>query len=88
MTITDTKITTTSSKGTLSILISIFILIIGCKTKDNTPGPTRIIYDQVNLVADAASLGAARVDVNLKNAWGISISPTGTHGLFGYLKMM
>jgi len=77
MTVTDAKITTTSSKGTVSILIGIFMLMIGCKTKDNTPGPTQINYDQVNLVADTASLGAARVDVNLKNAWGISISPTG-----------
>ncbi len=76
MTVTDAKITTTSSKGTVSILIGIFMLMIGCKTKDNTPGPTQINYDQVNLVADTASLGAARVDVNLKNAWGISISPT------------
>jgi uncharacterized protein (TIGR03118 family) len=34
-------------------------------------------YDQVNLVADQSSAGAAKTDANLLNAWGIAISPSG-----------
>src|SRR4051794_24561579 len=34
-------------------------------------------YKQVNLVADEARFGAARVDPALVNAWGIAVSPTG-----------
>ncbi len=33
-------------------------------------------YNQTNLVADTAGYGAARIDANLVNPWGISFSPT------------
>jgi uncharacterized protein (TIGR03118 family) len=36
---------------------------------------------QVNLVADTAGFGAARVDTNLGNPWGISMSKSGTFWL-------
>jgi uncharacterized protein (TIGR03118 family) len=34
-------------------------------------------FTQTNLVADVASLNAAHLDTDLKNAWGVSFSPTG-----------
>jgi len=34
-------------------------------------------YKQVNLVSDIAGFGAARVDPNLVNAWGIAVAPSG-----------
>jgi uncharacterized protein (TIGR03118 family) len=58
------------------ILIGIGMLITACTTKDNTPAPVPS-YTQVNLVADTLGFGAARIDANLANAWGIAIGPTG-----------
>lgn len=46
-----------------------------CK-KDHKPGMD-VDVSQVNLVADIAGLGAAKVDANLVNAWGLAASPTG-----------
>jgi uncharacterized protein (TIGR03118 family) len=34
-------------------------------------------YKQVNLVADVTGFGAARIDPNLGNAWGIAVAPSG-----------
>ncbi|HEU4554592.1 MAG TPA: TIGR03118 family protein [Chitinophaga sp.] len=34
-------------------------------------------YDQVNLVADVPGFGAAHIDSNLVNAWGIAAAPSG-----------
>src|ERR1051325_5558315 len=64
----------------LSTTLIFFLLITACKKKDDsTPPPTPVesTYDQVNLVADAGSFGATRVDTNLNNAWGIAIGPSG-----------
>ncbi|HVX52397.1 MAG TPA: TIGR03118 family protein [Chitinophagaceae bacterium] len=51
----------------------------GCQ-KDNTtvPGGSTKTYDEVKLVADESSSGAAQTDPNLKNPWGIAISSSGT----------
>ena len=60
-----------------SIFIALFAFTIvntGCN-KDNNP--TDQSYQQVNLVADAASYNATRIDANLSNPWGIAIAPTG-----------
>ena len=53
----------------------IFLGTTGCKANDH--GPSNSGYQQVTTVADTAGYGAARVDANLKNAWGIAIGPTG-----------
>jgi uncharacterized protein (TIGR03118 family) len=57
------------------ILAGFFIFMTGCK-KDTSTTVTAS-YQQVNLVADTAGFGAARIDTNLLNAWGIAIGPTG-----------
>src|SRR4051812_43372216 len=46
-----------------------------CK-KDHTPANVFNV-SQVNLVSDISGLGAAKVDANLVNAWGLAASPTG-----------
>jgi uncharacterized protein (TIGR03118 family) len=63
--------------------VVLLILIIGgaaCHKNNNTPAPPPLIpgsYKQTNLVADTGSYGAARVDPNLLNAWGIAVNPNG-----------
>lgn len=52
-------------------------LLAGCKKSSTSAPMLTTTYDQVNLVADAASLGAAKTDPALLNAWGIAVSPTG-----------
>jgi uncharacterized protein (TIGR03118 family) len=47
-----------------------------CKKSRNTPA-SQFNISQTNLVADTASLGAARTDVNLLNAWGLARFPGG-----------
>lgn len=56
-------------------MTSIAILII--TSSCSTPNPTAVNYLQINLVADTIKLGATRIDPNLKNAWGMAISPSG-----------
>ena len=60
----------------IPILFLFFLLIItpGCK-KDSVSTTS---YQVVNLVADTAGYGAARIDTNLVNPWGIAIGPTGS----------
>ena len=71
------KITKASLKGA-GIFICAYAMNTSCK-KTDTPKTTNTppSYQQVNLVADTAGLGAARIDTNLANPWGIAISPTG-----------
>ncbi len=45
-------------------------------SRSNLAGPT-IDVTQVNLVADTAGFGAARIDTNLGNAWGLAFVPNG-----------
>jgi uncharacterized protein (TIGR03118 family) len=55
------------------------LIVITCFyacVKDLIPGKG-IDVVQVNLVADTAGLGAARIDTNLSNAWGIAVAPSG-----------
>ena len=60
-------------------IIPFFVILIfimastGCK-KTTT---TTTSYQKVNLVADSAGWTGARVDTNLKNAWGIALYPNG-----------
>ena len=79
MTTTFNKITNSSLRSILIILISIFLLSTGCKKSDSTPTPTPSgpSYHQVNLVADTAGFNAGRLDAMLLNAWGIAIRPNG-----------
>ncbi len=59
----------------LGLIVLGFALITnqGCK-KDDAPASG---YQQVNVVADTVGYGASVIDVNLSNAWGIAIGPTG-----------
>jgi uncharacterized protein (TIGR03118 family) len=51
----------------------------GCDNDDddNIDDQASTTYGQVNLVSDKAGYGAAKVDTNFTNAWGISFGPTG-----------
>lgn len=57
------------------ILVVISIATFGCKKDKNSTAVSS--YVQTNLVADTAGYGAARIDTNLDNPWGIAIGPTG-----------
>lgn len=71
------KTVNASLRGATLILISILMLNTGCSKSSSTSTPTAASYQQTNLVADTVSLGAARLDAKLLNAWGIAIGPTG-----------
>jgi len=60
-----------------------FLAGTGCTKNDSssTTNPTTSRYDEVKLVADESSAGAAQTDPNLKNPWGISIGGTGAFWL-------
>lgn len=62
----------------LIILSLSFATIVSCK-KNQTPTVMATgNYEQVNLVADQSSSGAAHTDPNLINAWGLAISSSGS----------
>jgi uncharacterized protein (TIGR03118 family) len=63
-------------KAKISLLAMVVITCSYACKKDHNITKTFDIM-QVNLVADTAGYNAARVDTNLLNAWGISVSPTG-----------
>jgi uncharacterized protein (TIGR03118 family) len=58
----------------LSFTIVVLMVFIGCR-KHESPLISDD-YDQVNLVSDVSGYGAARIDPNLVNPWGISFSAT------------
>jgi uncharacterized protein (TIGR03118 family) len=47
-----------------------------CKKSHQAAAP-QSNFAQTNLVADATSFGAANIDTSLRNAWGITATPTG-----------
>ncbi len=57
------------------ILFMFFLVAAGCRKHDEQ----RFLsgYQQINLVADVDGYGAAIIDPNLVNAWGIAIAPSG-----------
>lgn len=59
----------------LLLLITCFVVVSGCEDDDNA-NPEES-YEQVKLVGDVSALGAAKIDSNLVNAWGMAIGPTG-----------
>lgn len=62
----------------IKVLLAVLVVILcfySCK-KDHNPGK-EVEVDQVNLVSDTAGFGAARIDTNLNNAWGIAAVPGG-----------
>ena len=69
--------------GLLGIGASVLLMTSCHKIGDYLPGhdhsnPELGNHKQVNLVANNASYGAARIDPKLLNAWGIAFSGTGT----------
>jgi uncharacterized protein (TIGR03118 family) len=59
----------------LTMLIGI-TCFYACKKNNNTPAK-QFNISQTNLVADTAGFGAARIDANLLNAWGLARFPGG-----------
>src|SRR5689334_23737980 len=75
----------------LAVAFAIAIFLNACK-ENNTLTPTATTmrpmttgigsgYSVTYLVADTAGFGTARIDAQLVNAWGISVSPSGTFWL-------
>ena len=61
--------------GPVGTLLILLLLNTGCKKNE-----LRILlngYEQTNLVADTLGFGAAIIDPNLVNAWGIAFVPSG-----------
>ncbi len=56
-------------------VIVCLLLAAGCQ-KNPLP-KLKANYEQVNLVGDDGAYSPARIDPNLKNAWGIAFAPTG-----------
>jgi uncharacterized protein (TIGR03118 family) len=65
-----------SSKAILPSLACLVILSCSACNHHPLPSPSHR-YQQVNLVADTTGYGAAMIDQNLKNPWGIAIAPSG-----------
>lgn len=65
-----------SSVSSLAGVLIVLISSMSCKQNNPPPAPSPR-YTQVNLVADTSGYGAAMIDKNLKNAWGIAIAPSG-----------
>lgn len=63
-------------KALLSGFVAISCLF-ACKKDHNGGGTNLYNIAQTNLVADTAGFGAARIDTNLKNAWGLAPVPNG-----------
>ncbi|MEO7962135.1 MAG: TIGR03118 family protein [Ginsengibacter sp.] len=59
----------------LLIILSIVLFSAGCR---KTPPIIAKQFQQVNLVANTNAYGAARIDPDFLNGWGIAFSPTGT----------
>jgi len=74
---------TISRSGSFAGFITFAIILIGTgcqKLKEKFPEFADLFpstYTQVNLVADQDGYGAARVDPNLVNAWGMAFAPSG-----------
>lgn len=59
----------------LSLLLLVSLSIQACKKSPEVIASAG--YSQVNLVANIASFGAAKIDSNLVNAWGLAFGSTG-----------
>jgi len=69
--------------GIASFVSIIFFAGSGCNKNDSAPttSPTTTRYDEVKLVADQSSAGAAQTDPSLVNPWGIAIGGSGAFWL-------
>ncbi|MGH2565795.1 MAG: hypothetical protein ACRDE5_14860, partial [Ginsengibacter sp.] len=59
----------------LFILFMFFLVVAGCRKHNEQQFLNG--YQQTNLVSDVDGYGAAIIDPNLVNAWGIAIVPSG-----------
>lgn len=70
-----------SAKNLRFLIVCAFsglLFITACNDDDDETVTEQVqTYSQVNLVADAGGFGAAKVDTNFTNSWGISFGPTG-----------
>ncbi len=67
--------------GALFLALLTIAGLNACKKNSSTPTPDPgPVYNvkQVNLVSDQATVGAAHVDTNIVNAWGLTVNGTGT----------
>jgi uncharacterized protein (TIGR03118 family) len=67
-------------KALMAGLVLIFCFYACIKDLNPGNGPNsgkKVNVNQVNLVSDTAGYGAARIDTNLLNAWGIAAPPNG-----------
>ncbi len=61
----------------VSAIVFLIIFIIGNSGCVKDPHFPIHNYNQVNLVSDVPGYGAAKIDANLGNAWGIAAAPSG-----------
>ena len=63
---------------TILAVAGLMIFLQGRCSDDKSTGNNDNNYQVANLVADTSGYDGARIDANLKNAWGVAIGPTGT----------
>ncbi|RBL92408.1 TIGR03118 family protein [Chitinophaga flava] len=67
--------------GMAVMLVMLLMMVTSCRRFDghdcNDCDCLSKDYKQTNLVADTAGFGAAHIDQNLLNAWGLAVGPTG-----------
>jgi uncharacterized protein (TIGR03118 family) len=63
--------------GAFTLCIASFSVLF-CTKSSNSPSSTGGNISKVNMVSDTAGFSGARMDPNLKNAWGIGIDNAGT----------
>lgn len=71
--------------GMAVMLVMLSMMVTSCRRFDghdcNDCDCLSKDYKQTNLVADTAGFGAAHIDKNLINAWGLAVGPTGAFWL-------
>src|SRR4051812_15842409 len=65
----------------VGLLLILILIGTGCNKDDDNTSTTKSGYEIVKLVSDYSGNNAGRLDANLVNAWGTTISPTGGFGI-------
>jgi uncharacterized protein (TIGR03118 family) len=61
-----------------ALLTGLLVISFFYACKKDAGSGKKFDVKQVNLVADTAGFGTARIDTNLLNAWGIAVAPSGS----------